>query len=77
MNGLLSSHPSPSAIRLVMGGFLLLFAQTFFLMLAPGIAGSLRAMIWLVTLVSGASLIAAIVGLPDAPTEHWRRRRGR
>lgn len=77
MNGLLSSHPSPSSIRLVVGGFLLLFVQTFFLMLVPGIASALRAMIWLVTLVSGASLIAAIIGLPDPPTDHWRRRRGR
>lgn len=77
MNGLLSNHPSPSAIRLVVAGFLLLFVQTFLLLLAPGTAASLRAMIWLVTLISGASLIAAIVGFPDPPTDHWRRRRGR
>lgn len=77
MNGLLSSHPSPSAIRLAVGGFLLLFVQTFILMLAPGVAADLRAMMWIVTLVSGASLIGALVGMPEPPTDQWRRRRGR
>lgn len=77
MNGLLSDKPSPSAIRLTVGGFLLLFVQTFLLLLAPGTASDLRVMIWLVTFVSGASLIGALCGLPDPPKESWRRRRVR
>lgn len=66
MNGLLSDRPSPSAMRLAVGGYLLLFVQTFFLLLAPELAGDLRRMVWLVTLVSGASFIGALCGLPRA-----------
>ncbi len=77
MNGLLSGKPSPSAIRLTVGGFLLLFVQALLLMLAPGLMLQIRIMIWVVTSLSGVSLIAAVVGLPDPPTEHWRRRHGR
>jgi hypothetical protein len=75
MNGLLSDTPSPGAIRLTVGGFLLQFVQTIFLLLAPEIAGDLRMLIWLVTLLSGASLIGALCGLPTA--RDWRRFRDR
>ena len=73
MNGLLSDQPSPAALRLVIGGFLLLFVQTFLVLLAPGVAGDLRAVIWLVIFVSGASLIAALCGLPYSRDERSRR----
>jgi hypothetical protein len=75
MNGLLSDTPSPGAIRLTVGGFLLMFVQTIFLLLAPGLASDLRLVIWLVTFVSGASLIGALCGLPTL--EDWRRHRDR
>lgn len=73
MNGLLSEHPSPSALRLAVGGYVLLIVQTFLLLLTPGLAGDLRGMVWLITLVSGASLIGALCGLPRA--EDFRGRR--
>jgi len=57
MNGLLSEQPSPSALRMAVGGYVLLFVQTFLLLLRPELAGDLRRIIWLVTFVSGASLI--------------------
>lgn len=66
MNGLLSEHPSPSALRLAVGGYLLLFVQTFLLLLMPDLTGDLRKILWLVTLVSGAALIGALCGLPRA-----------
>ena len=77
MRGLLCDRPSPGAVRLVVGGFVLLFVQTFLLMLMPGIATHLRMIIWLVTLLSGASLIVALVGFPDPPPPGWSRHRGR
>lgn len=77
MSGLLSGKPSPSSVRLAVGGFVLMFVQTYLLMLAPGIATHLRMVAWLVTFVSGASFIGALVGLPDPPPTHWRRRNGR
>ncbi|RJG52366.1 MULTISPECIES: hypothetical protein [Sphingomonadales] len=77
MSGLLSGKPSPSSVRLAVGGFVLMFVQTYLLMLAPGIATHLRMIVWLVTFVSGASLIGALVGLPDPPPTDWRRRNGR
>lgn len=64
MNGLLSEQPSPSALRMAVGGYVLLFVQTFLLLLRPELAGDLRRIIWLVTFVSGASLIGALCGLP-------------
>lgn len=66
MNGLLSEHPSPGALRLAVGGYVLLIVQTFLLLLTPDLAGDLRGMVWLITLVSGASLIGALCGLPRA-----------
>lgn len=75
MNGLLSEHPSPAALRLAVGGYVLLFAQTFLLLLTSELVGDLRRMIWLVTLISGASLIGALCGLPRA--EDFRDRHDR
>lgn len=77
MSGLLSDKLSPASVRLAVGGFVLMYVQTYLLMLAPGIATHLRMIVWLVTFVSGASLIGALVGLPDPPPTHWRRRNGR
>jgi ABC-type multidrug transport system permease subunit len=77
MTGLLSEKPSPGSVRLVVGGFVLMFVQTYLLMLVPGIATHLRMIVWIVTFVSGASFIGALVGLPDPPSTHWRRRNGR
>lgn len=66
MNGLLSDRPSPGALRLAVGGYVLLFVQTVLLLLEPQLAGDLRRIVWLVILVSGASLIGALCGLPRA-----------
>lgn len=76
MRGLLCDRPSPGAARLVVGGFMLLFVQTILLMLLPGIATHLRLIVWFVTLLSGASLIAALVGFSDPPPTGWSRRNG-
>lgn len=75
MNGLLSGDPSPGAIRLALGGFLLLFVQTFLIMLSPDLASDLRMLVWLVTFLSGASLIGALVGFPDRPAPHGKDHR--
>lgn len=75
MNGLLSHEPSPGALRLAVGGYLLLFIQTFLLLLTPDVAGDLRLMVWLITFVSGASLIGALCGVPR--TDDFRGRHDR
>jgi hypothetical protein len=75
MNGLLSSHPSPAALRLAVGGYVLLFVAAFLLLLEPVIAGQLRMILWIVVLVSGAALIGALCGLPTA--QDFRGRHGR
>ena len=77
MSGLLSKTPSPGSVRLALGGYVLLFVQTYLMMLAPGVMERLGLMIWIVTFVSGASLIGALVGPPDPPSTHWRRRHDR
>lgn len=77
MNGLLSEKPSPSSVRLVVAGHVLMFVQTYMVMLVPGFATNVRMLVWVVTFVAGASFIAALVGLPDPPSTHWGRRNGR
>lgn len=77
MSGLLSGKPSPSSVRLAVGGFALMLVQAYLLMRAPGMAAHLRRIVWLVTFVPGASLIGALVDLPDPAPSHWRRRDGR
>jgi hypothetical protein len=64
MNGLFSDQPSPAALRLAVGGYVLSFAETFLLLLTPERMGDLRPAVWTVTFVSGASLIGALCGLP-------------
>lgn len=77
MSGLLSDKPSPGSVRLAVGGFVLMFVQTYLLMLTPGFASDRRAIVWILTLIAGASLIGAIVGLPDPPPANWRGRHDR
>lgn len=66
MNGLLSEIPSSGALRLAVGGYILLFVQTIGLLLVDELKGELRYVVWLVTFVSGVSLIGALCGLPRA-----------
>lgn len=65
MNGLASPDPSPGALRLAIGGYVLLFVELYLAMLRPDLARELRWIIWLVTFVSGASFIIALGGLPN------------
>ena len=77
MSGLLSEKPSPGSVRLAVGGFGLMFVQTYLLMLVPGVATDLRMIVWTATFVSGASFLGALVGLPDPPATDRKRRHGR
>lgn len=78
MNGLMSSTPSPTAIRLAVGGLLFGQVQALILLWGPGlVVGSPRSLVVVLTLLSFASLVAAIVGdSGDDPKDRWRRRRG-
>lgn len=77
MNGLVSSRPSPAAARLAFGGFLLLLVQSLLLLLVPDLDGSVRLLVWVLTPIALAAFVAALIGLPEPPSGHWRRRHGR
>lgn len=77
MKGLVSSSPSQAAVRLAFGGFLLLLVQSLLLLLVPGLDGSVRLLVWVLTPIALTAFVAALIGLPDPPSEHWRRRHGR
>lgn len=77
MKGLISRTPAPSAVRLVLSGFLLLLDQSVMLLLIPGLNQEARALIWMLTPLALVALIAALIGLPDPPAHYWRRRHGR
>ena len=77
MSGLFSDKPSPSSVRLVVAGYVLLFVQTYLVMLVPGLAAQVGVLVRVITFVAGAAFIVALVGLPDPPTTDWRRRNGR
>lgn len=75
MNGLSSSGPSPSALRLVIGSYVLLFIQFYLIILHPDRAPELRWVILPVTFVSAASFLIALVGLPLSPSDGGRHGR--
>ncbi|MDK2768435.1 MAG: hypothetical protein KYX69_12035 [Sphingomonas sp.] len=64
MNGLVAPDPSPGALRLAIGGYVLLFVEFYLAMLRPDLALELRWVVWPVTLVSAISFVAAVCGLP-------------
>jgi hypothetical protein len=66
MNGLISPDPSPAALRLVVGSYILLFVELYLVMLNLDRALDLRWVIWPVTFVSGAAFMIALCGLPTA-----------
>lgn len=75
MNGIFSTSPCPSSIRLLVGTHLLLIVQSsLVLWSAPDLGGN-RALIW-VTLVLGLSaFICAACGESRTPPVPWRERR--
>lgn len=77
MNGLVSATPSPSAVRLALGGFLLLLAQSAMLLLSPALDTSGRLLIGVFGLIALTALLLALVGPPEPPSKPWRRRHGR
>lgn len=78
MNGLLSSTPSPVAVRFAVGGLMLGQALALILLAAPGpIESSPRSLIIVMSLLSLGSLAAAVIGVGSAdPRERWRRHHG-
>lgn len=77
MNGLISAHPSQSAIRLALGGFLLLLVQSLMLLAAPGLDAGARVVLWVLTPIALITLIASLIGLPDPGPYDWHRRHDR
>lgn len=77
MNGLISSTPSQSAIRLTVSGFLLMLVQSALLLMTPSVTGGAGTLIWLLTPVALCAFVAALIGVPEPPEEHWRQRHGR
>lgn len=78
MNGIFSTSPCPSSIRLLVGTHLLLIVQSsLVLWSAPDLGGN-QALIWLTLLLGITALICAVRGESTAPAVPWReRRRGR
>ncbi|MCP3732755.1 hypothetical protein M9978_20255 [Sphingomonas sp. MG17] len=72
MNGLVSPDPSPGALRLAVGGYVLLFVEFYLAMLRPDLALDLRWVVWPVTFVSAAAFMVALCGLP-APEDFGGR----
>lgn len=77
LNGLVSQSPSQGAVRLSLGGFLLLIVQNALLLLAPELEDDLRGLIWFLTFIAMAALVASLVGPPEPPADYWSRRHGR
>lgn len=76
MNGLLSSTPSASAIRLALGGYLLLLVLAALVLLAPARSGP-RGAAGVIGLIAWACLVTAIAGVPEAPEKRRRWHHGR
>lgn len=77
MNGLLSTTPSQSAIRLAISGLLLLLTQNLLLLLLPRPDQGPETLIAIMTLIAMAALVTALIGMPEPPRKHWRLRHDR
>ncbi|PZU64049.1 hypothetical protein [Sphingobium sp.] len=77
MNGLVSSTPSQSAIRLTVSGFLLLVVQSGLLLMSPSLGPDAGMLIWTLTPLALFAFVAALIGIPEPPEGHWRHRHGR
>lgn len=76
MNGLISQTPSQQAVRMALGGFLLLIVQSLLLLLAAAPGSDQRLLIWVLTPLAVAALLLSLIGFPEPPADHWRRRHG-
>lgn len=77
MNGLISSSPAPSAIRLTVSGFLLMLVQSALLLLSPALDRDSGMLISILTPLAFCAFVAALIGIPEPPESHWRQRHGR
>ncbi|QJU58431.1 hypothetical protein HL653_12210 [Sphingomonas sp. AP4-R1] len=77
MNGLTSSAPSQSAIRLIVSGFLLMLIQSALLLMSPSLGSENGVLIWTLTPLSICAFVAALIGVPEPPERNWRQRHGR
>ena len=77
MNGLTSSTPSQAAIRLTVSGFLLMQIQSALLLMSPSLDRESGMLIWILTPIAVSAFVAALIGIPEPPEGHWRRRHGR
>ena len=77
MNGLTSSAPSQSAVRLTVGGFLLMLVQSIFLLMLPSLGRDASLLIWVLTPLAILAFVAACTGIPEPPEQRWRQRHGR
>lgn len=77
MNGLTSSTPSQSAVRLAVSGFLLMLVQSAMLLMTPSLDDAAGALIRVITPIAFGAFVAAVIGIPEPPEGHWRRRHGR
>ncbi|OHT21657.1 hypothetical protein [Edaphosphingomonas haloaromaticamans] len=77
MNGLTSSTPSQSAIRLTISGFLLMLVQSTLLLMSSSLGAEAGVLIWTLTPLAFCAFVAALIGIPEPPEGHWRQRHGR
>lgn len=75
MNGIFSTSPCPSSIRLLVGTHLLLIVQSgLVLWSAPDLGGN-QALIWLTLVLGLSAFICAVCGESSTPPVPWRERR--
>ncbi|MGI9377305.1 MAG: hypothetical protein ACR2PC_14635 [Tsuneonella suprasediminis] len=75
MNGIFSTAPCPSSIRLLVGTHLLLIVQSgLVLWSAPDLGGN-QALVWLTLVLGISAFIYAVCGESRTPHVAWRERR--
>ncbi|WP_232494507.1 hypothetical protein [Novosphingobium kaempferiae] len=72
MNGLLSSRPTASAVRLTVSGFLLLLTQSALLLLSPDLDATTSMLIWFLTGLATLAFLVALVGIPETGKDTGR-----
>lgn len=73
MSGLLSNAPSAPAVRLVVGGYILMLLQSALLLLGPSLDAHARMLVWAVLPFGVACFAVSLSGWPGRNTFEGNR----
>ena len=56
---------------------MLMMVQSALLLMSPALDRDSGMLIWVLTPLAFSAFVAALIGIPEPPEQHWRHRHGR